>query len=175
MSASILMTLGMSCILDGAVCFRDLAMSIFAGAIQISIIISLIKHPFVGICIGGFAGLITPLFMRFIDTRINKNHIRDSKGLFSVFLINGFLGTFLVSPIIVHSYSINEQPSSDWNEGHHMIFASIALGIGLVFGLVGGIISNCINERPLLQDQYFLGETYERIEARVPKLKKKVV
>ena len=58
MSASIEMSLGISCILNDAVCFRDLEMSIFAGAIQISIIISLIKHPFIGICIGGFAGFI---------------------------------------------------------------------------------------------------------------------
>lgn len=171
LSASILMSIAMSCIIYGAVWLKDLVLSIFSGVIQISIIIKLIVHPFVAIAIGGFAGLVSPILMYFIDRRMNKNTLRDTKGLFAFYFLNAFLAIFLVAPIIIYSYNAETTPTEDWNEGHVMIFGAISLGVGLVLGIIAGLFGIPFKDTILLNDLHFFGHEFEPIVKRMDRKK----
>lgn len=111
LSASSITALGISCLINGKIWLKDLMLSTLSGLIQISFIISFIKHPFVGIIIGAYSALVSSFFLNLFDWKINGSKIRDTIGIFSFYCVNALLGLFMVTPIILSSYNENDDPN----------------------------------------------------------------
>lgn len=137
-------SIAISCILDGVITLHNVNMSVIAGALQISIIGGFIKTPYVALLVGAFAGIVTALASSFIHSKINNTKIRDSKGVFVIYFINCFLCSYFICPIIIKAYK-NVGLIADYNDGFHMIYTSISLGIGFLTGLLAGIFRCCLN------------------------------
>lgn len=137
-------SIAISCILDGVITLHNVNMSVIAGALQISIIGGFIKTPYVSLLIGAFAGIVTALASSYIHSKINNTKVRDSKGVFVIYLINCFLCSYFICPIVIKAYK-NDNIITDYNDGFHMIYTSISLGIGFVFGLLASIFRCCLN------------------------------
>lgn len=135
-------------------------MSIISGVLQISIIGGFIRTPYVAILVGAFAGIVSSLLYHFLHPRINKSKIIDAKGIISLYLINCLLCSFLICPIIIKAYE-NVITNLNYNEGFHMIYTAISLGIGFAFGLLAGALRSCINEENNLLDNDFFSGAYQ--------------
>lgn len=143
-SGSIVSSIAISCILDGVITLHNVNMSVIAGALQISIIGGFIKTPYVSILVGAFAGIVTALASSFIHSKLNHTKIRDSKGVFVIYFINCLLCSYFICPIIIKAYK-NVGILADYNDGFHMVYTSISLGIGFLTGLLAGIFRCCFN------------------------------
>lgn len=141
-------------------------MSVLSGAIQISIIGGFIQTPYVSLLVGVFAGIVTGLLSHFVHNRINRTEFVDSKGVIVIYLFNCFFCSYFICPIIIRAYEIAFN-NLNYNEGFHMIYTSISLGIGFAFGLIAGAFRCCIKEENNLSDIDFFNKTYmERTVAR---------
>lgn len=141
-------------------------MSVISGVIQISIIGGFIQTPYVSILVGAFAGIVTGILSHFVQNKINSTQIRDSKGIIVIYLINCILCSYFICPIIIKAYK-NLNANLDYNEGFHMIYTAISLGIGFGFGLLAGAFRSCIKEENGLSDMEFFNKAY--MLHRIPK------
>jgi ammonia channel protein AmtB len=103
-SGSIVSSIAISCIIDGVITFHTVNLGIISGVIQISIIGGFIRTPFVSLLVGAFAGIVTSLLLHFVQRRINNTQFRDIKGVIVIYLINSFLCSYFISPIIIKAY-----------------------------------------------------------------------
>lgn len=158
-SASIISSVAISCIFKGVVTFHHINMSIISGAIQISIIATFIKTPYVAMLAGVLGGILTSILSLYFLNKINNKYFRDSKGLIVIYLVNVLVCSFFVCPIVLKAYE-NDAKAHIYNEGYHMIYTSISLGIGFGFGILAGFLRSCFKEDVDLSDNLFFNEVY---------------
>lgn len=158
-SGSIVSSIAISCIIGGVITFHQINMSILSGVIQISIIGGFIQTPYVSLLVGAFAGIVTGILSHFVQNKINGKQFRDAKGVIVIYLINCILCSYFVCPIIIKAYK-NTNAALDYNEGFHMIYTAISLGIGFGFGLLAGAFRSCIKEENNLSDMEFFNKPY---------------
>lgn len=103
-STSIVTSVAVCLIISGIVTLQMVNMAFISGAIQISIIATFIRTPYVAMLVGALAGVVTSLLFIFWFNKVNRDYFRDSKGLLFVYLINVLLCAFFVSPIIIKAY-----------------------------------------------------------------------
>lgn len=98
------------------------------------------------LCIGSVAGFFSSLYYNFIYPKINKTKIYDSLGLFGPFFISSFLGSFVLTPIIL-SYN---RDKNQYNTGIGVISIDVEVvrwqlvytGVSLAMGIVGALINS---------------------------------
>lgn len=79
-------------------------MAILSGVIQISIIATFIKTPYVAMLAGVLGGILTTVLSLYLLSRINSTYFRDSKGLIVLYLVNVIVCSFFLSPIVIKAY-----------------------------------------------------------------------
>lgn len=75
---------------------------------------AIIYGPVAGTCInigaaiasGIFAGFFSTFFYKKIYPKLNASGVRDTFGLFSIWIIS-FIATFLIAPIVIKAYYNN--------------------------------------------------------------------
>lgn len=70
------------------------------------------------------------------------------------------LCSYFICPIVIKAYNNQNFFDSSYNEGFHMIYTSISLGIGFFFGLIAGIFRCFLNETNNLSDLDFFTSKY---------------
>lgn len=118
------------------------------------------------IACGLFAGFLSAGFYHKIFPKLNQNGIFDAFGL-TLILAVSFLGTFVVSPIVIRTYynynvvlpTLASSNSLSGNiitnvdaAGWSLVFVGIALGLGLACGTVVGLLLKCLERA---ENRYF--------------------
>lgn len=104
----------------------------------------------ISIAIGVVAGVISGIYYSKVERWINNEYIYDSLGLFGPFLLSAFLGSFVVTPIVLAYYSYSGTfvrgvgsslpiPLIGWQ----LIYVGITAGIALVAGLLSALLCWC--------------------------------
>lgn len=158
-SGCIVTGIAVSSILDGVIRFHHVNMTVIAGVVQVSIIGTFIKTPYVSLLVGALAGLVTAIFSHLFWERQYKKYIRDSKSIILIYFVNCMLGSYFVCPIIIKAYA-NLTGQNIYNAGFHMIYTSISLGIGFVFGLLASLFRCCFAENIPLSDIEFFNKHF---------------
>lgn len=104
LSGSIVSSVAVSCIFTGIVTLYSINMAILSGVIQISIIATFIKTPYVAMLAGVLGGILTTVLSLYLLSRINSTYFRDSKGLIVLYLVNVIVCSFFLSPIVIKAY-----------------------------------------------------------------------
>jgi H+/Cl- antiporter ClcA len=113
------------------------------------------KNIGAAIAVGLIAGLISALFYEKLYPSLNNNKITDSFGIVNIWIV-AFLGTFVVSPLVLRTYYNNDvdlptlypsnAPSTSFfinNKdvaGWSLIYVGISLAVALVAGLIVGLL-----------------------------------
>ena len=108
--------------------------------------------------IGFIGGTLSGIYMRTLHDYINRNYIYDSLGLFGPFLLNAFVGSFIVAPSILDRYlldpsagnfnvSFQNHNISQSTVGYQLVYVGISFAIGALSGLFTGLISRCDNSK----------------------------
>jgi hypothetical protein len=157
-SGSIVSSIAVACLLGGTITFHHINMTIISGALQVSILGDFIHNPFVSILAGFVGGVITSLLSHFAHQKLNSTQFNDSKGLITVYFVNCFICSYVICPIIISGY--NKNLSTNYNVGYHMIYTTVSLFIGFLFGLIAGLFRRCIKEDIIASDNNFFNSKY---------------
>lgn len=154
MTASVIVSYISSAIFGGGkVGVREAFLGTISGGITIAVVADIVPNIGACIAIGAFSGLFSGFWLRVIYPKINKFHDVDHLGLFGPILFNSIFGGFVLAPALYQSfYSTGVTPStfpsgitdisSDVTK-YQLVYFAVALGSGLVFGILAGIVSFC--------------------------------
>ena len=155
---TVLTGMAMSSLIKGKISFLGVNFGILSGVIMLAIIGNFIFNPFVAMIVGVSGGVLSGLGLYIHDKR-NSKKITDTKGFFPVIFLSCIFGSYMVVPIILKAYE-NSHRNLDFNEGRHMVYTSISIGIGFFFGILASLFKFCLGEKPLMRDYTFFSESF---------------
>lgn len=83
---------------------RESLVGVLSGTVMIGAVASYINNIGGCIAVGAAAGFISGLWLRVVHPKINADSKIDQLGLIGPVLINGFIGSFIVAPIVFGAY-----------------------------------------------------------------------
>jgi hypothetical protein len=105
LTASVIMTYASSAMFGGfKIGVRESLVGVLSGTVMIGAVASYINNIGGCIAVGAAAGFISGLWLRVVHPKINANSKIDQLGLIGPVLINGFIGSFFVAPIVFGAY-----------------------------------------------------------------------
>jgi hypothetical protein len=161
LSASVIFTYAFSVLLNpkAKLGIRASLLGTITGAIMWGSVAGTSKNIGAAIAVGLIAGLISALFYEKLYPSLNNNKITDSFGIVNIWIV-AFLGTFVVSPLVLRTYYNNDvdlptlypsnAPSTGFSTsffinnknvaGWSLIYVGISLAVALVAGLIVGLL-----------------------------------
>lgn len=167
-SSNILTCMAMSAIFRGKINVNFVNYGILAGFIYVAILATFIASPFVALIVGTISGVLTSIMILFHEGIDYRENAFDPKGFLPVVLGSCVLASYMGVPLIITAYELELNiAKSAYNEGRHMIYTSISLGIGFVAGLIAGGLRSLFDERINFRDMNFFSSTF-KIEKIAP-------
>jgi len=105
LTASVIMTYVASAIFgDFKIGVRESLVGVLSGTVMIGAVSAYINNIGACITVGALAGFISGVWLRVVHPRVNGDAKIDQLGLIGSVLINGFIGTFVVAPLVFAAY-----------------------------------------------------------------------
>ena len=103
----------------------------------------------ISVSLGLFAGFVSAFWYSVVHPKLNKTSVFDSHGLLGAFLIVSIFGSLVFAPALLGVYSNLGLISGtfvdanftigDTAAGFQLVYAAIAAGVGIFFGILSGI------------------------------------
>lgn len=135
---------------QGRVGYKEVLTGTICGGIVMGSAAPLVYNIGILIMIGSVTGFICGIYMRVIHVKINKNNVKDVLGLFGPFCISSIIGSLIVTPSVLATYTnrgiampfTNVVPPISL-AGYQLIYVGISAGIGLGGGFFTALMGLC--------------------------------
>ena len=137
----------------GEVGIKEALVGTISGGVMIGSCAAVVHNIGIVMAIGGVAGLFSGIYYRFLNKKVNNFYVHDAMGMFGTFAISSFLGSFVVTPLVLVWYSNTGEVSTATGYiipynliGWQLIYVAISIGIGAMGGIFGGLLCICDDE-----------------------------
>ena len=83
---------------------REALVGILGGVAMIGGVASKINNIGACIAVGALAGIVSGIWLRLINHKVNEHKTYDPLGLIGPILINAFIGCFVIAPLVFAAY-----------------------------------------------------------------------